>query len=257
MSRLPPLDLHAHIDPSISEDDLHDLGAVLFAVSRSLNEAEVVLSRHDETTIWGVGCHPGLVGAQRDFTPDRFGDLLDSTAFAGELGLDGQSRVPLETQISTLRSALEVLANKPRVVSLHNYAATDAVVNELERIDTPGRVLHWWLGNATLTRHAVELGCYFSLPPSAAQRSELLVEIPLDRVLTETDHPFGDRRSRGARPGNVAAVELALAMHHGIDQDDVRCQVWRNLARLIQEVGCGMLLPRRVRTLLAALPQES
>lgn len=254
MSRLPPLDLHTHIDPAIDEDELIELRAVVFAVSRSLDEAATVLRRHDETTIWGVGCHPGLVGAHREFTPGRFGDLLDSTAFAGELGLDGKSRVPLTTQIETLRSALGVLAQKPRIVSLHNYAATEAVVEELERIQTPGRVLHWWLGDAALTKRAVELGCYFSVPPSAARRSDLVDRLPLERVLTETDHPFGDRRSAGARPGNVEAVERALAARHRITQEQVRLTVWCNLARLIKEAGCGALLPSRVRTLLGTLP---
>lgn len=257
MSQLPPLDLHAHINPSINEDDLYELDAVVFAVSRSLDESETALQRDDPTTVWGVGCHPGVVGAHRDFTPERFSELLDSTAFAGELGLDGKSRVPLQTQIRTLRSALDVLAKKPRIVSLHNYAATDAVLNELERVDTPGRVLHWWLGDASLTRRAVELGSFFSLPPSAARRAELLDAIPLDRVLTETDHPFGDRRSPEARPGNVDAIERALAAHHHIELLELRRTVWRNFDRLIRQVGCGRMMPSGVRTLLAATPPEN
>ena len=252
---LPPLDLHAHINPSISEDDLYELGAVVFAVSRSLDEAAVLLGRDDETTIWGVGCHPGLVGAHSAFSASRFDQLLESTAFAGELGLDGKSRVAFQTQLGTLRSALNVLAEKPRIVSLHNYAATEAIVLELARIQSPGRVLHWWLGDEDITRRAVDLDCYFSLPPSAAKRRpDLLDAIPLDRVLTETDHPFGDRRSSEPRPGNVDAVERALARHHAIEQEEVRRTVWHNLARLTKDVGCGRLLPRRVRMLLAALP---
>lgn len=256
MSRLPPLDLHAHIDPTIDEDDLHDLEAVVFAVSRSLDESATVVHRSDAMTIWGVGCHPGLVGAHRDFTPERFSDLLDSTPFAGELGLDGKSRVPLETQIITLRSVLDLLVHKPRIVSLHNYAATDALVNELERVETPGRVLHWWLGDPILTQRAVKLGCFFSLPPAAARRSDLLRAIPLDRVLTETDHPFGDRRASSARPGNVEVVERALAAHHQVDLDELRLTLWRNLSRLVKQVGCGRLLPGPVRTLLATLPPK-
>ena len=76
----------------------------------------------------------------------------------------------------------------------------------------------------------------------------------LNRCLTETDHPFGDRRSREPRPGNVEAVERALATHHQLSQDDVRRAIWSNLSRLVRNVGCGRLLPTRVRTLLATLP---
>jgi TatD DNase family protein len=256
MSRLPPLDLHAHIDPSINPDDLLELEAVVFAVTRTLDEADKALRRGDELTVWGVGSHPGLAGAHREFAQDRFDRLIEATAFAGELGLDGKSRVPLDLQIRTLRAALEVLVRKPRIVSLHNYAATEAVIAELERLPSPGQVLHWWLGDAVLTRRAVELDCYFSLPPSAARRTNLLAEIPLDRLLTETDHPFGDRRADAPRPGNVEAVERALAAHHQLALEQVRLVLWRNFNRLVKQVGCGGLLPRRVRTLLATLPPD-
>jgi TatD DNase family protein len=257
MSRFPPLDLHAHIDPSIDPDDLVALRAVVFAVTRDLDEAAKALRRDDELTVWGVGCHPGVARAQSRFSKPNFERLVETTAFVGELGLDGKSRVPLKAQIGTLRSALEVLAIKPRIVSLHSYAATETLVSELERFPGVGRILHWWLGDPSLTRRLVNLGCFFSLPPSAARRSDLLDEIPLDRLLTETDHPFGDRRSPMPRPGNVDAVERALAHHHGIDQDKVQLKIWHNLARLIKDVGCGALLPRRVRKLLVALPPAS
>jgi TatD DNase family protein len=256
MSRLPPLDLHAHIDPSISEDDLDELDAVVFAVTRSLDESEEAIERTDTTTIWGVGCHPALAKAHTGFTPERFRHLIDASPFAGELGLDGKARVPFDKQLETLRGALDVLADDPRVVSLHNYAATQQLLEELERHDTPGRVLHWWLGDVPLTRRAVELGCYFSLPPAATRRKDLLGAIPLDRLLTETDHPFGDRRFQDSRPGNVGPVERALAAHHQRDQQDIRRILWLNLNQLIKEAGCGRLLPNRVRTMLAMLPAD-
>lgn len=256
MSLFPPLDLHAHVAPDIAEGDLYDLGAVVFAVTRSLDEASSALSRDDELAVWGVGCHPALASAHPGFDATRFDELLESTALAGELGLDGRSRVPMPTQLDTLRAALEVLATKPRIVSLHSYAATEALIHQLERTKTRGLVLHWWLGKKDLTHRAVKLGCYFSIPPAAARRSDLLVEIPLDRVLTETDHPDGNRGTAGARPGNVEAVERALAAHHDMEQEEIRQTIWHNLARLTKEVACGRLLPARLRTLLAALPSE-
>jgi TatD DNase family protein len=257
MNRLPPIDLHAHIDASIDPDDLLALEAVVFAVTRKLDEAASALDRGDELTVWGVGCHPGLAEAHEQFGRDDFAELLERTAFAGELGLDGKSRVPLDVQSNTLRTALEVLADRPRIVSLHSYAATEPILTELERLPGRGRVLHWWLGDAALTRRAVELGCYFSVPPSAVRRADLIAAIPFDRILTETDHPFGNKRGAGAaRPGNVVSVEHALAAHHQLTLEQLRLAMWRNLNRLVREVGCGRLLPTRVRILLAALPPE-
>jgi TatD DNase family protein len=85
------------------------------------------------------------------------------------------------------------------------------------------------------------------------RRPDLLGGLPLHRLLTETDHPFGDRLGgRGRRPGHVDDVERALAQLHGMDQDEVRRELWRNLKELVRSTKCGILLPRPVRLTLAA-----
>jgi TatD DNase family protein len=236
MRTLPALDLHAHIEPAIAAHELTALDAAVFAVTRSLDEAEVALRRNDPTTVWGVGCHPGLVGAQRDFSIKQFADLLDATPFVGEVGLDGQSRVPMVTQVTTFRSVLETLRDKPRIATIHSYSATGKVLDLLAEVRRLGIVLHWWLGSPTETAHAVDLGCYFSVNAAMLKRDDILRSIPLDRLLTETDHPFGDRRSHSVRrPGAVGDVEMALATMHGLSKEMIRIQLWRNLRRVVTE----------------------
>ncbi len=248
-----PLDLHAHVDPTISARDLVDLGAVIFAVTRSLDEAAGALARVDTRTCWGVGCHPGLVWAQRAFDPDRFADLTARTAFVSEVGLDGGSRVPMAAQQTTLEAILRVLQSSSRITSLHSYQASEHVIVALEAEPIKGAVLHWWLGSEHQTRRALELGCFFSINASSVRRTDLLELIPLDRVLTETDHPFGDRHTTNhARPGVVDPVEQALAIHHGVSPDEIRSQMWSNLARLVDQAGCAGVLPRAVRLQLIA-----
>ena len=44
-------------------------------------------------TVWGVGCHLGVVSAHKEFDRERFGELVRRTAFVSEVGLDGSSRV--------------------------------------------------------------------------------------------------------------------------------------------------------------------
>jgi TatD DNase family protein len=254
VSPLPPLDLHAHIDAAISSADLEDLEAVIFAVTRSLREAQQALQREDRSTVWGVGCHPGLVGAQRDFSAETFSVLIDRTPFVGELGLDGKSSVPLGQQRANLRSAFEVLSSKPRIVSLHSYAATNELLDELEATPIRGVVLHWWLGDAVATDRAIQAGCYFSVNASSSRRVDLLRSIPTDRLLTETDHPFGDRRSKSQpAPGRVEEVERSFARLLGLNPPEVRRQIWRNLSRLTRDLGCSQLLPSPIRAWLAAV----
>lgn len=47
MKRLPPIDLHAHIEADIASSDLSELGSLVFAATRSLDEAEQALGRSD------------------------------------------------------------------------------------------------------------------------------------------------------------------------------------------------------------------
>jgi len=250
-SALPALDLHAHIDVDIPADQLRSLGAVVFAATRSLGEARTVLQRQDDLIVWGVGSHPGMARSHSSFDPASFRALIGQTAFVSEFGLDLGAKVPLERQLMTLRGARDVLADRPRITSLHSYRATDQLVDELADRPVPGVVLHWWRGSRAATKRAVDLGCYFSLNAAMFRRPALLRHMPLDRLLTETDHPYGDRAGpEPHRPGNVLAVEHAIARLHGLQPDEVRRIMWRNLDRLVRETGCGRLLSRRIRSYL-------
>ena len=253
MKALPPLDLHAHVDTGIEAAELSALQAIVFAVTRSLDEAEQALKRSDGTTIWGVGCHPGLVGVQKAFDTERFQALVEATPYAGELGLDGASRVPMKMQRHTLAGALGVLQQSPRITSLHSYMATSEILSLIADCPQPGLILHWWLGTESETARAVELGCYFSVNRSSARRRDLLARIPLDRVLPETDHPFGDKGRGPRRPGEVGHVEAALAEAHGRSTEEIRMRTWQTLASIVQETRTGRLLPERVRRQLAAV----
>jgi TatD DNase family protein len=253
VNQQPAVDLHAHIDVSIAPTELRQLGAVVFCATRSLDEADAALARDDEQTVWGVGCHPGLVGAHKAFERERFADLVQRTAFVSEVGLDAGSRVPMSTQQETLATVLAELQGSPRITSLHSYKATDLVLAALEAQTIEGAVLHWWLGDSSQTRRAIDLGCFFSVNASSVRRTDLLDIIPLDRLLTETDHPFGDRRGgRGARPGLVTTVEEQLALHYAQAADRIRAVIWDNLARLTSNAGCMALLPRAIRVQLLA-----
>ena len=253
MRALPPLDLHAHVDAGIEASELMALRAIVFAVTRTLDEAERALKRSDNTTIWGVGCHPGLVRAQKSFDAERFRALAESTPFVGELGLDGASRVPMNMQRRTLATALGVLQQNPRITSLHSYRATSEILRLIDECPQPGLILHWWLGTKSETNRAIELGCYFSVNISSVRRRALLSQIPLDRFLPETDHPFGDKGQGTRRPGEVGQVEAALAEVHGLRTEEIRTRTWQNLATVVQETRTSRLLPKQVRRQLAAV----
>lgn len=250
---LMPLDMHAHIEPGIAPPELDRLGACVVAVTRSLGEYAETAQRDDRSVVWGVGCHPGLATALRSFSPDSFRAALPSAAVVGEVGLDGSAKVPLATQEAVFDVVIGALVDTPRIVSVHSYRATGQVLSTIERHQPKGVVLHWWLGTEEETSRAVSLGAYFSVNASQVSRWAGFRAVPKDRLLTETDHPFGDRReSSPRRPGNIGLVERRLAESLGHRPDDVRRLVWQNLSRLATDVGVHDLLPPQFQVQMLA-----
>lgn len=258
MSRqLPPLDLHAHIDPKTHSADLERLGAVVFAATRSFEEYESTRTRRDQVTIWGLGCHPGVPEAQNTYNPDRFMALLSSAAYVSEVGLDKSSKVPMVAQVQVLSSIFECLQDSPRIVSIHSSGSPAQVLDALERHRISGAVLHWWRGDKAQTRRAIDLGCWFSVNAAGMKHSADVATIPLGRTFTETDHPSGDRGSTLPRqPGAVEDVEAGLAAIHGIRPSIVRQQIWSNFGRLVEEVAVTPLLPRPIQQMLDAVSNK-
>jgi TatD DNase family protein len=103
---LPPIDAHAHIDVRIAPSELHALGAVVFAVTRSLDEWEAAQPRHDQMTLWGVGCHPAVPAAATSFSEARFARALATAAFVEQALLAPTGRLLREVRRDELETPL-------------------------------------------------------------------------------------------------------------------------------------------------------
>jgi len=216
----------------------------------SLNEAAVALARRDPLIAWGVGCHPrGYHKSQELFDAERFGEMVERTAIVGEVGLDTASRVPLELQLQTFRHALTVVAEFPRLISIHSYRATGLVIEELRQRPVAVPVLHWWNGTVQETREAVALGCYFSIHSAVARHSKFRTTVPPERVLIESDLSYRDPPA--AIPCRVCWVEHLVAQQLAIHVEDVRHLAWENLARIVTETDTLSLLPAPLAAIIA------
>jgi TatD DNase family protein len=64
-------------------------------------------------------------------------------------------------------------------------------------------VLHWFTGSKSDARRPATLGCYFSLNAEMTRSDRgraLVTELPIDRILTETDGPSSRSAAVSASP---------------------------------------------------------
>ncbi len=250
-AKWPPLDVHTHVAPSIHPTELLSLRAVLFVATRSLSEFESTATRADPITVWGLGVHPGLPAAIEGFSRDAFRAALPRTPLVSEIGLDARSPVPLKEQQQVFDQILGILDNEPRIISVHSAGATTACLDVVEQHAARGLTLHWWRGRPGETARAIKLGCWFSINPAELRHPRVLGRVPLSRLFTETDHPYGNRGAY-ARPGLVPAIETAIGVQAGTIPATVREGMWGNLAHLVDVTGTLELFPDRIRQLLQA-----
>jgi TatD DNase family protein len=249
MPSLPTLDAHAHLKHMHSALDLSTCGAVL-AMTVSLEEASHTITRSDQTILWGIGCHPGEVDAQQRFDERTFRDLIKHTPIVGEIGLDKRSQVPFDVQLKNLRAILNIVADNPRLVSIHSNHATAEVLEELDKRPISAAVLHWWSASNSRTKAAVQLGCYFSINPAIAEHSRFSKYVPIDHILLETDHGYDD--SPAEIPTKIESTERMVAAKYLVDSASLRNTVWSNFKNIVESINATAQLADSLRLFLEA-----
>ncbi len=252
MDQFPPLDTHAHVEATISERELLAVRAVVLVATRSLSEHASTAGRSDPLAIWGVGVHPGLPAAVADFDDRALRRQLQGTPLLSEIGLDRRSSVSLTDQQRVFAAALAAHDDNPCIASVHSSGRTGDVLSVLQGHRCSTIILHWWRGSADETRAAIELGCYFSFNQGDAAQGSVLGLVPIDRILTETDHPYGDRGQPDPRPGATTPIEELINPKH---PEGARSQVWSNFRSLVETAGVLTRLPPKVAGLVAAAPR--
>lgn len=226
------LDAHAHLAADVTRSQLERLGDVLvFAMTRTLGDAERARHRKDARVLWGCGVHPSSQEALESFDPAAFARLLDHFAVIGEVGLDAASG---QLGSTVFRQILAAVGQRGVLMSIHCSKAEAELLALLDEFRPKAPILHWYRGPLEMIEELVAAGCYFSV--NSRMSSKHVERIPAGRVLTETDYP-STRRSGGTIPGATGSAEQLIATAFSEPRDVVRMRVWENLSSLLRAAG--------------------
>jgi TatD DNase family protein len=197
--------------------------------------------------VWcSVGVHPheAAVEPLADAAP-----LIERTSDPkvigiGETGLDYfYEHSPRAAQEANFRAHIEAARRTRLPLIVHTRDAEDDTVAILREETAKGAfagVLHCFTGTATLAQAALDLGFYISasgimtFKKSEALRA-VLKEVPLNRLLVETDAPYlapAPHRGKPNEPSFVAHTAAALADLKGITAEELARATTDNFFRL-------------------------
>ena len=167
----------------------------------------------------------------------------------GETGLDYYYlHSPREAQIRNFRAHIAAARSAALPVIVHTRDAEDDTIAILEQEQARGAVsgvIHCFTGSARLAGAALDLGFYISVSGIATfKKSELLratlKEVPLNRLLVETDCPYlAPQPVRGKRnePAFVVYTAGMLAQLKGVSLDELAQATTQNFFQLFAKVS--------------------
>ena len=239
------IDFHCHLDlyPNAMELAAHVTAKNFFTLvvttsPRAWRATSRIFAGYDNIRV-ALGLHPEIV-TLKALERDLVILYISKAEFIGEVGLDGseQHRHTLKQQESILKAVLsESERCGGKILSIHSRNAASRVLNYLDRYCRASvPVLHWFSGTIEETRRAVAMGCWFSVGPAmlrGAKGRRILKELPIDRVLPETDGPFAMNGSSPYMPWDATTIAKYVAATWNMTQDKVKEQFCRNLDMLL------------------------
>jgi TatD DNase family protein len=161
-----------------------------------------------------LGLHPQLA-TERQSELALFSELLSTTRYIGEIGLDDRSSSDFGIQKKVFKAIVNSCADAgDKILTVHSRRADKEVIDIIGQ-KFPGKViLHWFSGSTSVLTQAIEAGCYFSINyamVNSASGKKLIQSIPMDRLLTESDGPFIEASGKPCNPLCISLIVKTLA----------------------------------------------
>jgi TatD DNase family protein len=264
------VDHHCHLDFPQFESERDEVIArarragvgVIVTISTRIRRLPEVLAIAEAypNVFCSVGTHPHNAHEELDMTVEDIVRLANhpKVVAIGEAGLDYYYKnSPPEAQAQGFRKHIAAARETGLPLEIHTRDADADTTRILAEEHAKGpfpAILHCFTGGRELALRALDLGCYISFSGVVSfKRSEALraiaAEVPLDRLLVETDAPFlapEPFRGKTNEPSFVAHTAAALAGVKGVLPAELAKATTDNFFRLFRKV------PQAVRAASAA-----
>jgi TatD DNase family protein len=184
----------------------------LIAVGVNLERsANAVSLGHAYEEVWaGVGHHP-LEPSEPDLGAIRQMATDEMVVVIGEIGLDFEhvGGPPNDLQIARLNEFFSIATDLDLPVSIHNRGAAHELLSAIHGHPGIRGVMHYFALDWDWAQRFLESGFYISFAglvtrPSREALREVVKHCPADRLLLETDSPYGNSQKRMGMPNRPA-----------------------------------------------------
>ena len=247
-------DTHCHLFYKELKKDLrnilsraNDMGVTRFiCVGTNINDSKECLSitENNENIFSSVGVHPhDSIDAEEGYI-DEIYELMqyESMIAVGEIGLDYYRNIsPPEIQEKVFRAQIEIAQDLNRPIIFHNREADSDIIKVLSEYPEVIGVAHCFSSTLETANALLEMGYYISFSGNITFKnshlSDVVAEIPLDRVLVETDSPYlspEPYRGKTNEPSRVRIIAEKLAEIKNIPFEEIAKYTHENASELFQ-----------------------
>lgn len=181
-----------------------------------------------------AGIHPHDAAGVGDEELEEISKILSMPRVVGvgEIGLDYyRDFSPRDEQVRVFRAQLELAKASGCPVQIHSRDANLETFNILKEYaqDLPAIVMHCYSGSAEMAADLIKLGFFISLGGPVTYRNarkpvEVARDVPLDRLLVETDSPYlppSPHRGERNEPAFVVEVVRKIADIKGVPMEEI------------------------------------
>ena len=247
-------DTHAHMDDRAYDADREELLAslpgagigLLMNPGCSLESSRNTdkLSKAYDYIYAAVGSHPDVADEVNEAVLEEYRMLCkqnNKIKAIGEIGLDYHYEdIPREIQLKAFRMQMELARELDLPVIVHEREAHEDGLKVVDDFPEVKGVFHCYSGSAEMARELVKRGWYIGFTgvltfKNARKAVEVASQIPLDRIVLETDCPYmSPEPFRGKRndPGKLYRMAEKLAEIRGLTVEEIHAITMENGKRL-------------------------